>query len=68
MSICKPTWQPDEALRRRHHHRRNERAALAESKAGAKISFTEWTNYGLLRHGTFKGLRADKEPRSIVRE
>jgi bifunctional non-homologous end joining protein LigD len=37
-------------------------------KLVAQISFTEWTNYGLLRHATFKGLRDDKEPRSIVRE
>jgi len=34
----------------------------------AQISFTEWTNYGLLRHATFEGLRADKSPREVVRE
>jgi bifunctional non-homologous end joining protein LigD len=34
----------------------------------AQISFTEWTNYGLLRHATFEGLREDKEPRDVVRE
>jgi len=34
----------------------------------AQISFTEWTNYGLLRHATFEGLRDDKEGRSVVRE
>jgi bifunctional non-homologous end joining protein LigD len=34
----------------------------------AQIDFTEWTNYGLLRHATFKGLRDDKAPRSVVRE
>jgi bifunctional non-homologous end joining protein LigD len=37
-------------------------------KLVAQISFTEWTNYGLLRHGTFAGLRDDKEPNSVVRE
>jgi bifunctional non-homologous end joining protein LigD len=37
-------------------------------KLVAQISFTEWTNYGLLRHATFEGLRDDKEPRSVVRE
>jgi bifunctional non-homologous end joining protein LigD len=37
-------------------------------KLVVQISFTEWTNYGLLRHGTFEGLRDDKEPRSVVRE
>jgi bifunctional non-homologous end joining protein LigD len=34
----------------------------------AQISFTEWTNYGLLRHATFLGLRDDKDPREICRE
>ena len=39
-----------------------------EPKLVAQIAFTEWTNYGLLRHATFKGLRDDKEPRKIIRE
>jgi bifunctional non-homologous end joining protein LigD len=34
----------------------------------AQISFTEWTNYGLLRHATFEGLRDAKEPHAVVRE
>ena len=37
-------------------------------KLVAQVSFTEWTNYGLLRHATFQGLREDKEPHEIVRE
>ena len=37
-------------------------------KLVAQISFTEWTNYGLLRHATFEGLREDKTPREVVRE
>ena len=37
-------------------------------KLVAQISFTEWTNYGLLRHATFEGLREDKMPREVVRE
>ncbi|MFL6499394.1 MAG: non-homologous end-joining DNA ligase [Candidatus Udaeobacter sp.] len=37
-------------------------------KLVAQISFTEWTNYGLLRHATFEGLRDDKEAHSVVRE
>lgn len=36
-------------------------------KLVARISFTEWTNYGLLCH-TFEGLREDKESRAVVRE
>jgi bifunctional non-homologous end joining protein LigD len=34
----------------------------------AQIAFTEWTRGGNLRHGTFKGLRPDKNPRDVVRE
>jgi bifunctional non-homologous end joining protein LigD len=37
-------------------------------KLVAQVSFTEWTNYGLLRHATFEGLRDDKNPNAIVRE
>jgi bifunctional non-homologous end joining protein LigD len=37
-------------------------------KLVAQVSFTEWTNYGLLRHATFEGLRDDKAAREIVRE
>jgi ATP-dependent DNA ligase len=35
-------------------------------KLVARISFTEWTNYGLLRHATLEGLRKDKEPHNVV--
>jgi bifunctional non-homologous end joining protein LigD len=34
----------------------------------AQISFTEWTSGGNLRHATFKGIRADKRPKDVVRE
>jgi bifunctional non-homologous end joining protein LigD len=34
----------------------------------AQVSFTEWTSGGNLRHGTFKGLREDKDPIEVVRE
>jgi bifunctional non-homologous end joining protein LigD len=37
-------------------------------KLVAKISFTEWTNYGLLRHAAFEGLCDDKDPPRVVRE
>jgi bifunctional non-homologous end joining protein LigD len=39
-----------------------------QPKLVAQISFTEWTNYGLLRHATFERLRDDKEAHSVVRE
>ncbi len=34
----------------------------------AEVAFGEWTREGRIRHSVFKGLRADKPPRQIVRE
>jgi bifunctional non-homologous end joining protein LigD len=34
----------------------------------AQVQFAEWTNYGLLRHATFLGLRDDKQPREVTRD
>ena len=34
----------------------------------AEVSFGEWTRAGRIRHAVFRGLRADKEARTIVRE
>jgi len=34
----------------------------------AEVSFAQWTRDGRLRHAVFHGLRADKDPKSIVRE
>lgn len=34
----------------------------------AEVAFSEWTREGQLRHPRFLGLRADKDPREVVRE
>lgn len=34
----------------------------------AEVAFTEWTAAGMVRHPAFKGLRDDKDPRTVVRE
>ncbi|WP_201829969.1 DNA ligase D [Microvirga zambiensis] len=34
----------------------------------AEVEFRGWTNDGILRHASYKGLREDKEPSEIVRE
>jgi bifunctional non-homologous end joining protein LigD len=34
----------------------------------AEVTFGEWTSDGRLRHPSFQGLRADKDPREVVRE
>jgi bifunctional non-homologous end joining protein LigD len=33
-----------------------------------EVVFTEWTSDGKIRHPSFQGLRADKNPREVVRE
>ena len=39
-----------------------------EPKLVAEVEFTEWTTDGRLRHPSFQGLRADKQPKDVVRE
>jgi bifunctional non-homologous end joining protein LigD len=39
-----------------------------EPRLVGEVSFTEWTDEGLLRHPSFQGLREDKDPREVVRE
>jgi bifunctional non-homologous end joining protein LigD len=34
----------------------------------AQCSFTEWTSYGMLRHGTFQCLREDKDTGEVLKE
>jgi ATP-dependent DNA ligase len=33
-----------------------------------QVAFVEWTDYGLLRHATYLGIRDDKDPRDVGRE
>jgi len=44
------------------------RAHFLEPKLVAEIALRGWTHDGLVRQGSFKGLRADKPAREIVRE
>lgn len=44
------------------------RVNWVKPKLVAEVSFTEWTNEGLLRHPVFQGLRTDKKPTEIRRE
>lgn len=39
-----------------------------EPKLVCEVSFSEWTDEGLMRQPVFLGLRDDKEPKEIVRE
>lgn len=43
-------------------------ARYVEPVLVADVEFAEWTANGTLRHPSYKGLRADKSPREVVRE
>jgi bifunctional non-homologous end joining protein LigD len=43
-------------------------ARFVEPELVAQVEFSEWTHLDTLRHPVFKGLRDDKDPRSVVRE
>lgn len=47
---------------------RNEKITWLEPELVAEIKFAEWTEENLLRQASFKGLRADKDPRDIKKE
>jgi bifunctional non-homologous end joining protein LigD len=44
------------------------RAVWAEPKLVGEVTFTEWTDEGIIRHPSFQGLREDKKPKEVVRE
>jgi bifunctional non-homologous end joining protein LigD len=48
--------------------RSNEKITWLEPKLAAEIKFAEWTSEGLLRQASFKGLRTDKDPKTIRKE
>jgi len=43
-------------------------ARFVEPALVAQVEFSEWTHLNTLRHPVFKGLRDDKDPRTVVRE
>ena len=43
-------------------------AHFVEPRLVGEFEFAEWTDEGKVRAGVFKGLRADKDPREVVRE
>jgi len=43
-------------------------AHWVEPELVAEVVFTEWTEGGHVRHGSFQGFRADKRPRAVFRE
>jgi len=44
------------------------KALWAKPKLIAEVEFTEWTDEGIIRHPSFKGLREDKKPSDVIRE
>lgn len=45
-----------------------EKITWLEPELAAEIKFAEWTKDNVLRQASFKGIRTDKDPRSIKRE
>src|SRR3954469_2952505 len=43
-------------------------ASFVEPRLVGEFDFHEWTASGMLRHPSYKGLRWDVDPRSVVRE
>jgi bifunctional non-homologous end joining protein LigD len=48
--------------------KKNEKVTWLEPVLVAEVRFTQWTGDNLLRQASFKGLRADKDPKDIRRE
>jgi bifunctional non-homologous end joining protein LigD len=44
------------------------RAVWTEPKLVGEVTFTEWTDEGVIRHPSFQGLREDKKPHQVVKE
>jgi bifunctional non-homologous end joining protein LigD len=43
-------------------------ARWVEPELVCEVAFMEWTGHGHIRHGSFQGMRPDKDPRAVVRE
>jgi DNA ligase D-like protein (predicted ligase) len=45
-----------------------EKMTWVEPEVVVQVAFVEWTNYGLLRHSSYLGIREDKDPKEVIRE
>jgi bifunctional non-homologous end joining protein LigD len=43
-------------------------ARWVEPDLVCEVAFMEWTGHAHIRHGSFQGMRPDKDPRAVVRE
>ena len=43
-------------------------AQWVEPRVVGEVQYAEWTGDGVLRHPSWRGLRADKDPAGVVRE
>jgi bifunctional non-homologous end joining protein LigD len=50
------------------HRELTKNANWVEPQLVVEVSFAEWTHAGSVRHASFRGVRTDKPPKSIVRE
>lgn len=63
-----PAIQPDEAKPGRWSKRAKGTERWVRPEMVVEVAFGEWTPDGNVRHATFRGVRTDKDPRSIRRE
>lgn len=50
------------------HRELTKNANWVEPQLVVEVSFAEWTHTGSVRHASYRGIRTDKSPTSIVRE
>jgi bifunctional non-homologous end joining protein LigD len=43
-------------------------ARWVEPELICEVAFMEWTGHAHIRHGSFQGMRPDKDPRTVVPE
>jgi len=65
-SLLGPLARPDSPFREGIAPPRG--AVFTDPALVGEFAFAEWTRTGQLRHPSFKGLREDKDPASVVRE
>jgi bifunctional non-homologous end joining protein LigD len=63
-----PASESERAKRAERETSRIPGAVWVEPQLVTEVEFTEWTNDGVLRHPSFKGLREDRDPHDVVRE
>ena len=60
--------RPAAGRREPAHSGHDRHATWVRPELVCEVDYTEWTREGRLRHPSYKGLREDVDPRSVVRQ